>query len=73
MTKAVAANSKRAKPVPKRAYGHRVLARLPDGVLLLAPATKPESFTTREIRATIRQVLRDRKAAESAAGGKSAD
>ena len=46
--------------VPKRAYGHKVLARLKDGVLLLAPASRPKSFTTREIDRTIRQVLKER-------------
>ena len=45
--------------LPQRAHGHKVLARLKDGVLLLAPATKPKHFTSRQIERTIRQVLKD--------------
>ena len=52
-------DSKVGKP-PLRADGHKVLARLKDGVLLLAPAAKPKHFTSREIERTIRRVLKDR-------------
>ena len=68
MSEAAPARSKRDKPVPKHAYGRRVLARLYDGVLLLEPANKPVSFTNREIKATIRKVLRDLDAAAEPAG-----
>jgi hypothetical protein len=39
---------------------YKALGTLPDGVVILAPKTKPTHFTSRQIRATIRKVLKNR-------------
>lgn len=39
-----------------------------DGVRILKPITKPKSFTTEEIRETIRKVLREREIEQSRLG-----
>ena len=45
----------------KAASAYRSVGTTYDGVRILKPKTKPKSFTTGQIRATIRQVLRDRQ------------
>jgi hypothetical protein len=48
---------------PKNASSgrYKVLATLPDGVKILAPKSKPKSFTTKEIKATIQELRRNSK------------
>jgi hypothetical protein len=46
------------KSITKRPY--KTVGTLPDGVVILAPKTKPTHFTSRQIRATIRKVLKNR-------------
>jgi hypothetical protein len=46
------------KSTTKRSY--KAVGTLPDGVVILAPKTKPTHFTSRQIRATIQKVLKNR-------------
>ena len=48
---------------PKNASSgrYKVLGTLSDGVKILAPKSKPTSFTTKEIKATIQELRRNSK------------
>lgn len=64
MTKKSATSTATDKPVrTKSSQGYEVLVTLPDGVRILKPKSKPEHFTSRQIRSTIKKVLK------SGAGG----
>lgn len=39
--------------------GYRVAGVTTDGIAILAPKTRPSSFTTKQIRATVKRVLRE--------------
>jgi hypothetical protein len=41
----------------KRAY--KAVGKLSDGVIILAPKTKPTHFTSKQIRSTIQEVLKE--------------
>jgi hypothetical protein len=53
------ASSKGSKNASSGRY--KVLGTLPDGVKILAPKSKPTSFTTKEIKATIQELRRNSK------------
>jgi hypothetical protein len=55
MVTAVKQVRKKARKAPK----YQVVATMSDGVKILRAKAKPTHFTAREIRATIREVLRD--------------
>jgi hypothetical protein len=44
------------KNAPKRAY--KSVGKLSDGVVILAPKSKPTHFTSKQIRSTIHEVLK---------------
>lgn len=49
----------------KKASAYRSVGTTSDGVRVIAPKLKPTSFTSAQIRTTIRQVLRDHRAGNS--------
>jgi hypothetical protein len=64
MARKIAISSATDKPArTKSSRGYQVLGMLPDGVRILKPKSKPKHFTSRQIRSTIKKVLK------SGAGG----
>jgi len=53
------ASSKSPKNASSKRY--KIVGTLSDGVKILAPKTKPKSFTTKEIKATIQELRRNSK------------
>jgi hypothetical protein len=60
MTKRSVRKAAAKKPQRAASSGHyKVVGKLPDGVTILAPKSKPKHFTSKEIKSTIEELRRN--------------
>jgi hypothetical protein len=60
MTKRPARKAAAKRPQRGASSGdYKVVGKLPDGVTILAPKSKPEHFTSKEIKSTIEELRRN--------------
>jgi hypothetical protein len=61
MTKSRASYARSPKPAKSGGVSgaYKAAGKLPDGVTILAPKSKPKHFTAKQIQSTIREVRRD--------------